>query len=1219
MAEQKATIYIAPLFCVGPEEGDQRTLSGRAFALIGKHLSTCRADGRYAIAFPDQEHLGDYLRLRSDERPFVRELVEEGRLDASSAYYQVSHPAAGGEALLRNLVRGLTANHRTVQLKPSACLVADGGQFGLQFPQLLARLGVEAVLWLTAAEDLPPLAHWMAPDGSTVILKLSPAGEWPEDLNRLVSWAAQGFGEQTRLGLNWELALVNAGEGPPEWLVGSAQGLAKLTPAVGLGTPGRYLSTAAPEAHLLRASLPCLGRDPGGLAELTALSWELSQAARLAEDAILHAERLTSLAHAGGARGGLQALARAWEQTLYAQGHARSTGGTWRLDLLACHQEAAALARDVAGRAGDYLASRLDTRRGRGAPRQGAAVVVVNTAAWPRTDLCEVTVELDESLASGFELVDDHGRAVPVECASPPSPEGGEGARRVRLRFVASEVPSLGWRTWYLRPARSLPPVCEPAETDSAAIENQLVSITAEAAAGGLTALREKSSGRDLLVSGRGPGAEVVALGGEGNAAPEAAPARLAVWEGPVTKALYLRRTLADGREVEQQATLWSGGRRVELLTAVRGTAGGGEGLALRLPLALPAGTAVCSAPFGAILRKAHNARLKSADGGVGCWLARDWVDLGRSPSLFVRRKGGDDGAVPLGPCAIISAGAVKQRAALRALEKALLSRGIPCTALDDTEDLDSHLDSHALRISLGRDNTYSRRLLERHPPAAACLESALSEHEWAAVLVPSGGHRDPAAGIPTLLADRAGPGGVAALADALARAVREDRLEIPESHDFFLERSEEDAWTGGAALLGAGPVAVTVDEQGAVRLLLKPPAEQGAATVAREAGREWRHALAIHDGDWREGAVERASWEFSHPLVGMQTALQEGALPADLGLCSLDHPGLVVTAVKPRSLTSAEAGGGGREIILRMYESHGKPCTAALEFGVVPEAAWRSDPREEREQDLPITRPRRGLLRGRVEKPSAVIEAGGNEIVTVGLRLPPPAGPSPGAESLDPPAEPERTFFSRFWEHNAGAAPVSGNPLTLWMQGELPLGKNTRFGLGLSNDSDRQVSGTVEVKAPAEWTLIPRQVPYRISAGSEAVYEIMVIVPADASPCFVRAVTRTDWGAVQDVLPVGEILPLSVSLTREEDGDCVVTVENPNPDYVEGDIQLILPPETWQEALSRGFSPIRWFRVEANSRAGFRFPLGALETAWAVARVGWYGNVQYAGLLSSP
>jgi hypothetical protein len=138
---------------------------------------------------------------------------------------------------------------------------------------------------------------------------------------------------------------------------------------------------------------------------------------------------------------------------------------------------------------------------------------------------------------------------------------------------------------------------------------------------------------------------------------------------------------------------------------------------------------------------------------------------------------------------------------------------------------------------------------------------------------------------------------------------------------------------------------------------------------------------------------------------------------------------------------------------------------------------------------------------------------------------------------------------------------------------------------------------------------LLPRQIPYRIAPGAQALYEIVVVVPEDASPCFLRFETEDGAQTLQDVLPVGEIAPLEISLTREGDG-FTVSIANPNPDGVEGLVELIAPPAYWR-ALAPRMQP---FRVEANGSVMRRFTVeGEVSGVRPVARVAWYGRVQCA------
>jgi hypothetical protein len=260
-------------------------------------------------------------------------------------------------------------------------------------------------------------------------------------------------------------------------------------------------------------------------------------------------------------------------------------------------------------------------------------------------------------------------------------------------------------------------------------------------------------------------------------------------------------------------------------------------------------------------------------------------------------------------------------------------------------------------------------------------------------------------------------------------------------------------------------------------------------------------------------------------------------------------------------------------------------------------------------------------VVRGRWGRPAEVkIDAPACAIVSLVVQLQPPADVGRPAE-LGPSTEPYAPIHARYWDHNVGAAPMGNLPVSLWLRGSAPVGQNTRFALGVSNEArDREISGAVTMTAPAEWTMIPRQVPYRIAPNSAAVYEVMVVVPPEAKPCFIRATTKQGECEIQDVIPVGDVKPLEARLRRDSDGFSAV-ISNPNDDYVDGHVTLITPLESWGEIAG---SSARWsigprmhaFRLEAGQEQTFRFlrqgAPSSPEEDWAVARVAWHGNVLY-------
>ncbi len=1225
MAEERMAVHVAPLFRFSTTDGgDQRSSVRGALQLIQQYLSACRAEEAYCFVLADLAHLRPFLCAHGEYRSFLRELAEARRLDVSAAHHQPNQVLAHGETLIRNLTHGLRFHQGLLKLNPQVYLSLGGRGHCLQLPQILAKAGVEAIIWATDRTDLPAFSYLMAPDGSTVMLKPQPADCSPSDLNDLLTTAAERFSAQAALGLSHDLVLLGGPmTPPPDWLAGRGEELAQLTPPMVLSTPTRYLAGVKLEAPLRRAALPLLG---GGLvreAPVTAPSWGLARAGGLAENAILTAERLAAIAHLAGAAYPHRALDKAWRQVLYAQGQAGSAGGTWHLDLLACCREALDLAHEVTGKSLTYLTHRVNTRKPGRAPRDGSAIVVFNTAGWSRSDVCQAHVSLAGPLASGFELVDDRGHRIPAEITQQaPDTERPYAV----VTFLAAEIPSLGYRTYYLRHARTRPPASKGREADSASIENEFFSLRAEASAGaGLTSLRDKSLDLDMLDRDRGLGAEVVALAPSGEMIRlPAKDVRLSVWQGPVSSELQLHTLLADGGELSQTIFMYRGLRRVDLRTTIIEPPRGGGALALHFPLTVKGVGAVLDSPFGAVVHGAPEATTQMGGPGPGFRLARSWVDVGAVPSLFVASGAERKHALPLGPCAIITSGDIKHRAALRTLVKALLSRGVTCTPYLDSDDPEQDSRLCALRISLGRENAYSKRLLQTNPQAAARLSDALADKDCASVLVPSLNPGDVSHSIPVVIADTSLIQGVPRLVELLAEAVASDQWAIPEACDCYQRGTPYH--NHGVVLAGAPPLVTRVDGDGSLIALLEAgdfgESDAGAAVGRIPAG-HFSLSLAPHAGDWREASAERTAYEVSHPLIAVETHLQTAALPAAFGLCAVDAPNLIVTACRPPISESGRSDQDRPEMIVRMYESHGKPTAARLAFGTSPEEAWLSDPREGRGSPLTIASSRRGLLGGGAQAPGISLEVAANEIVTLGVRLAPlgerqQAGQT---EVLGPTAEPCQPVFARWWDHNSGAAPMGNQPLTLWMRGELPVGRNTRFSLGLSNDSlDQEMAGRVELSAPANWTLIPRQVPYRIPAASEAVYEIMIVVPPDASPCLLRATTHDGTQTIQEVLPIGDIVPLAASISRESDG-FLVTVQNPNPDYVEGQVTLITRLPSWGEAvgslaLSHVSPHTRCFRIEANCTESLRFSAGGEpDGLWAVARVAWYGNVQYAYL----
>jgi alpha-mannosidase len=1248
MERRPAKIHLVAHFHYDPVWiEDQRTYTNQAFGLVKEYLEACRKDLRYHIILSEVDYLRPFLAAHSEDRQFILELVAAGRICTGGSYSEPNEMSIQGEPLIRNLLYGRLFHEGILGAKPAVYMPLDVFGHCIQLPQIAAKADFKAVVWSKDIVGALPICFALAPDGTSMLQKHEHYWYHPETFEEFIDTVANGLEHQAALGLNHDLRMLGMDmAGPRQWLAGRSEELVQRDPSIILGTPEKYLAAVSHEVQVHRSSIPVSGRDlsfyHGGTLVTRA---ELKIANRLAENRVLGAERWATVASLLGAIYPDAALDKAWRQVLFGQHHDGITGCMSDipfLDLLASYREALELAGEVEGRSLGYIAGRADTASSRRAPRAGAALVVFNPLSWERTDVCRARIRLDGALANGFKLTSEHGREVQCQLAVRSEPGDEPWAEVV---FIAANVPSMGYQTYYLAPAASMPPMPAFVPAPEPNIENETLSLAADPARGGcLTSIYSKVLKKEFINQTVGCAGEVVALSERpdremppwelfttgGAVRSSDSPAVVDVLTGPVFSQLRSTTALPDRCEVVQEVTLYRGLPRIDLRTSIARYRGLHELLTLTFPFDVAGAAATFEDRFATVVRRRSLGKLDFRT----CWhqnmsrcglgAAQNWVDVGPTPSLHIISGNRHVAALALGPCVIVTSAAARERAAAQALMTALLSRGVTCTHRIDKDEPEGAMAACAFRISLGVQNAYSVSLLETNPPAAARLTEVTAGQAWGGVLVsrpdPAGEWPD----VPVLIADTSDPGGVPKVAEALATAVRADDLSIAEAQDFSGLAAPAD--DNGIALINTGSIAASLESDGTLAAPLFHTSawsthEWGEGRLDRFFIPEHRthvfeHSLLPHAGDWRRGEVVRAGYEVNSPLRAVQAPLQPGVLPSSLSLLSVDAPNVVVAALKPlgnplAEQKAAEHSNPANGVIVRAYEAEGKAVSANIRFASSPEAAWTTDLMERKLQDLEV-------VRSRWKRPAEVrLEVPACGIVSLGAMLQSLAEAGQPKE-LGPSGEPCSPIHTRYWDHNVGAAPMGNLPVSLWLRGPVSVGQNTRFPLGINNETrDREIAGTVTMIAPAEWTMIPRQLPYRIAPNSPAVYEVMVVVPPDAEPCFIRATTKQGGYEVQDVIPVGDVKPLEAHLRRDAAG-FAVNVKNPNADYVEGQVSLITPLETWGNAVGgyaiSDISPRLYaFKLEAGEEREFRFAAqGDGEVGWAIAKVAWYGNVRY-------
>ena len=85
-------------------------------------------------------------------------------------------------------------------------------------------------------------------------------------------------------------------------------------------------------------------------------------------------------------------------------------------------------------------------------PEKGIPVVVFNSLGWERSDPASFKMSFDKGWGSSLQLFDNKGSEVPVQLSEVVRHDDGSLKSAV-ADFVADSIPSIGYRTYYVRPS----------------------------------------------------------------------------------------------------------------------------------------------------------------------------------------------------------------------------------------------------------------------------------------------------------------------------------------------------------------------------------------------------------------------------------------------------------------------------------------------------------------------------------------------------------------------------------------------------------------------------------------------------------------------------------------------------------------------------------------------------------------------------------------------
>jgi alpha-mannosidase len=134
------------------------------------HLARVESDPNYRFVLSEVNNQIAILNFRPERFEVLRQQVRAGRVELVNAFFlEPTINLSGGEALVRMGVEGLRWQQRMLGVRPRFCWAIDVCGTHEQMPQIVAGLGLEALVY-TRGNRMGRALYWSeAPDGARVL------------------------------------------------------------------------------------------------------------------------------------------------------------------------------------------------------------------------------------------------------------------------------------------------------------------------------------------------------------------------------------------------------------------------------------------------------------------------------------------------------------------------------------------------------------------------------------------------------------------------------------------------------------------------------------------------------------------------------------------------------------------------------------------------------------------------------------------------------------------------------------------------------------------------------------------------------------------------------------------------------------------------------------------------------------------------------------------
>lgn len=513
-------------------------------------LKRMEADPSFHFDIEDVLMIREYVQRHPDRKGMIDRVLKNGQLNVGGSFNMVYEDMYGPEALVREFYQGAKWMNKEFQYSPTTYWNVDVPARTLQMPQILAKSGIKMMVVSRMEKGV---FNWAAPDGSKV-LTFSP-GHYGDLYfaypNQSKQYQGLDYIAKYASGIDSNALMTGTGSIPVPllWDMDMASPVAvpilttwndlptELSKAgiSGIHLPPMEYATSAALYNVLKEAkteFPTIrGERPDVWLYIHGPSHEYAlHASRDADILLPDAEKfslINALLDKNFEEYPVDRLAGAWEAKIYPDHgwggkHGDITDNFFLQKFYLARQESQDILRDALRN----IAGKIKFKAALGRP-----LVAFNSVAWTRDGPIAKKIRFTQGQAFDVKMVDTSGKTVPVQL-SQITYYPDHSIQSLVVSFVARDLPSLGYKTYYVQPVKAA--LTQEAGGKTVAVNDTFESdyYRIQLGEGGLKSIFDKQLNRELLNTGKFMGGEIFTMHSKGNGAGEFADIQKPDMEG---------------------------------------------------------------------------------------------------------------------------------------------------------------------------------------------------------------------------------------------------------------------------------------------------------------------------------------------------------------------------------------------------------------------------------------------------------------------------------------------------------------------------------------------------------------------------------------------------------------------------------------------------------------------------------------------------------------